>query len=59
MKSKSLKKTLVAMATAGALLAGAGTAMAGGEDPGAWKIGGGATWTFPDGKRDLQDGHRL
>jgi OmpA-OmpF porin, OOP family len=56
MKNSYFKKALVAMATAGALLAGASAAMASGEDPGAWKIGGGATYTFPDGKRDLLDG---
>jgi OmpA-OmpF porin, OOP family len=56
MKSRSFKGSLVALAISAAALTGAGTAMAGGEDPGAWKIGGGATWTFPDGKRDLLDG---
>jgi OmpA-OmpF porin, OOP family len=55
MKS-SLKKSLAALAIAGAMLAGSSVAMAGGEDPGAWKIGGGAIYTFPDGKRDLLDG---
>jgi OmpA-OmpF porin, OOP family len=56
MKSRSLKTSLVALAISAAALTAGSAAMAGGEDPGAWKIGGGATWTFPDGKRDLLDG---
>jgi OOP family OmpA-OmpF porin len=56
MKNTYLKKSLVALATSAAVLVGASAAMAGGEDPGAWKIGGGGIWTLPDNQRGLEDG---
>ncbi|MEO8309351.1 MAG: OmpA family protein, partial [Pseudomonadota bacterium] len=56
MKKRSLRKSLVALATMTALLTGASAAMAGGEDPGAVKIGAGGLWLLPDSDRRLDDG---
>ena len=56
MKNRPFKKSLIALATSAALLAAGSVALAGGEDPGAWKIGGGGMWLDPESDRGLDDG---
>jgi OmpA-OmpF porin, OOP family len=56
MKNRSLKKSLMSLAISAALLTGANVALAGGEDPGAWTVGGGGLWLMPDSDRNLDDG---